>query len=248
MVFLRQVGLRPVVVHGGGPQINAMLDRLGIASEFQGGLRVTTPEAMDVVRMVLTGQVTPRAGRPDQRARPGRRRPVGGGRRPAGRRAPARHRAGRARRRRPRGRRRPGGPARGGGPAGSRSHPRGVHGRARQGRPDPGAERQRRHRRLGARGGPGRQQAHRADGRRGAVHAAGPTGARSCERITAPELSELLPTLEAGMVPKMEACLRAVEGGVAAARSSTAASRTVRCWRSLPRGATGRWWFRRRKV
>jgi len=58
MVFLRQVGLRPVVVHGGGPQISAMLDRLGIASEFRGGLRVTTPEAMDVVRMVLTGQVS----------------------------------------------------------------------------------------------------------------------------------------------------------------------------------------------
>ncbi|MFI6428205.1 acetylglutamate kinase [Promicromonospora sp. NPDC050880] len=58
MVFLRQVGLRPVVVHGGGPQINAMLDRLGIASEFKGGLRVTTPEAMEVVRMVLTGQVS----------------------------------------------------------------------------------------------------------------------------------------------------------------------------------------------
>ncbi|MFC0706405.1 acetylglutamate kinase [Cellulomonas uda] len=58
MVFLRQVGLRPVVVHGGGPQINAMLDRLGIESEFRGGLRVTTPEAMEVVRMVLTGQVS----------------------------------------------------------------------------------------------------------------------------------------------------------------------------------------------
>ena len=58
MVFLHQVGLRPVVVHGGGPQINAMLDKLGIESEFRGGLRVTTPEAMDVVRMVLTGQVS----------------------------------------------------------------------------------------------------------------------------------------------------------------------------------------------
>jgi acetylglutamate kinase len=46
-----------VVVHGGGPQINSMLARLGIESEFKGGLRVTTPEAMDVVRMVLTGQV-----------------------------------------------------------------------------------------------------------------------------------------------------------------------------------------------
>lgn len=58
MVFLRQVGLKPVVVHGGGPQINVMLERLGIASEFQGGLRVTTPETMEVVRMVLTGQVS----------------------------------------------------------------------------------------------------------------------------------------------------------------------------------------------
>jgi acetylglutamate kinase len=57
VVFLRYAGLRPVVVHGGGPQISTMLDRLGIESEFRAGLRVTTPEAMDVVRMVLTGQV-----------------------------------------------------------------------------------------------------------------------------------------------------------------------------------------------
>jgi len=57
IVFLRLAGLKPVVVHGGGPQISSMLDRLGIASEFRGGLRVTTPEAMDVVRMVLVGQV-----------------------------------------------------------------------------------------------------------------------------------------------------------------------------------------------
>ena len=54
---LRAAGLDPVVVHGGGPQIGALLDRLGIASEFRGGLRVTTPEAMAVVRMVLVGQV-----------------------------------------------------------------------------------------------------------------------------------------------------------------------------------------------
>src|SRR5580693_7781718 len=58
MVYLRYAGIRPVVVHGGGPQISAMLDRLGIESEFRGGYRVTTPEAMDVVRMVLTGQVS----------------------------------------------------------------------------------------------------------------------------------------------------------------------------------------------
>ncbi|GAB3275122.1 acetylglutamate kinase [Sinomonas notoginsengisoli] len=57
IVFLHHVGIRPVVVHGGGPQISAMLNRVGIESEFKGGLRVTTPEAMDVVRMVLTGQV-----------------------------------------------------------------------------------------------------------------------------------------------------------------------------------------------
>jgi len=57
VVFLRYAGLRPVVVHGGGPQISAHLDRLGIASEFRGGLRVTTPEAMEIVRMVLVGQV-----------------------------------------------------------------------------------------------------------------------------------------------------------------------------------------------
>jgi len=57
MVYLRYAGIRPVVVHGGGPQISAMLERLGIPSEFRGGYRVTTAEAMDVVRMVLTGQV-----------------------------------------------------------------------------------------------------------------------------------------------------------------------------------------------
>ncbi|MGH8876138.1 MAG: acetylglutamate kinase [Stackebrandtia sp.] len=57
MVFLRYAGLKPVVVHGGGPQISSMLGKLGIASEFRGGLRVTTSEAMDVVRMVLVGQV-----------------------------------------------------------------------------------------------------------------------------------------------------------------------------------------------
>ncbi|MBM7830903.1 acetylglutamate kinase [Agromyces cerinus] len=57
MVYLRYAGIKPVVVHGGGPQISAMLERLGIASEFRGGYRVTTPETMDVVRMVLSGQV-----------------------------------------------------------------------------------------------------------------------------------------------------------------------------------------------
>ena len=57
VVFLRYAGLRPVVVHGGGPQITAALERHGIESVFASGHRVTTPEVMDVVRMVLVGQV-----------------------------------------------------------------------------------------------------------------------------------------------------------------------------------------------
>jgi len=57
MVFLHHCGVHPVVVHGGGPQINSMLDKLDIQSEFRGGLRVTTEETMEVVRMVLTGKV-----------------------------------------------------------------------------------------------------------------------------------------------------------------------------------------------
>jgi acetylglutamate kinase len=57
VVLLKYIGLRPVIVHGGGPQITEHLKRLGIESEFRGGLRVTSPEAMDVVRMVLVGQV-----------------------------------------------------------------------------------------------------------------------------------------------------------------------------------------------
>lgn len=57
MVFLRTAGVRPVIVHGGGPQITNMLTRLGIVSEFRGGLRVTTAESVDVVRMVLVGVV-----------------------------------------------------------------------------------------------------------------------------------------------------------------------------------------------
>ena len=57
VMFLRYAGLKPVIVHGGGPQITEHLARLGIQSEFRGGLRVTTPDAMSIVRMVLTGQV-----------------------------------------------------------------------------------------------------------------------------------------------------------------------------------------------
>lgn len=57
MVFLRAIGARPVVVHGGGPQINTMLETVGLQGEFKGGFRVTTPEVMEYVRMVLFGKV-----------------------------------------------------------------------------------------------------------------------------------------------------------------------------------------------
>lgn len=59
IVLMHAVGLRPVVVHGGGPQINEMLSRLGMTSEFKNGLRVTDAQTMDIVRMVLNGQVNP---------------------------------------------------------------------------------------------------------------------------------------------------------------------------------------------
>ena len=58
MAYLRWVGIKPVVVHGGGPQISARLKELGIQSEFKGGLRVTTKETIDVVRDVLRNQIS----------------------------------------------------------------------------------------------------------------------------------------------------------------------------------------------
>jgi acetylglutamate kinase len=57
VVLLRQLGMNPIVVHGGGPQINRMLDRLGIKSNFVNGLRVTDAETMEVVEMVLAGTI-----------------------------------------------------------------------------------------------------------------------------------------------------------------------------------------------
>lgn len=60
IVLMRQVGVNPVIVHGGGPMINELLSRLGIVSEFRDGKRVTTPEMMTVVEMVLSGSVNKR--------------------------------------------------------------------------------------------------------------------------------------------------------------------------------------------
>ena len=59
VVLLRYVGMLPVLVHGGGPEITAMSERLGISAEFRNGLRVTDAKTMEVVKMVLTGKVNP---------------------------------------------------------------------------------------------------------------------------------------------------------------------------------------------
>jgi acetylglutamate kinase len=59
IVLMRLVGMRPVVVHGGGPQISALMGRLGKSAEFRDGLRVTDAETVDIARMVLVGQVNP---------------------------------------------------------------------------------------------------------------------------------------------------------------------------------------------
>lgn len=59
IVLMHQVGMRPVVVHGGGPQISELMDRLGKVTEFRNGLRVTDAETVDIARMVLVGQVNP---------------------------------------------------------------------------------------------------------------------------------------------------------------------------------------------
>ena len=215
MVFLRTVGLRPVVVHGGGPQISAMLKRLGLPGEFKGGFRVTTPDTMDVVRMVLVGQVGRElvglinAHGPLAVGMSGE----DAGLFTAARRAvlvdgvatdiglvgdvvavnPARD---------PR-------------PDGRRPHPGGLHRRA--GRRRRGAQRQRRHRRRRPGRRARRREARHADRRRGPLRQlAGPQFAAVQGRPPT-RLEELLPTLESGMVPKMEGCLRAVRGGVAAA-------------------------------
>lgn len=59
IVMMHAVGMRPVIVHGGGPQISSMMKRLGKESEFRQGLRVTDSETVDIARMVLRGQVNP---------------------------------------------------------------------------------------------------------------------------------------------------------------------------------------------
>jgi acetylglutamate kinase len=216
MVFLRQVGLRPVVVHGGGPQINAMLDRLGIESEFKGGLRVTTPEAMEIVRMVLTGQVSRELVGLINAHGPVA---VGLSGEDGGLLAAERRHA------------LVDGEPVDVGLVGDvvQVDPRAVEDLLGAGRipvvstiaPDKDDPTQV----LNVNADTAASALAVALGAKKLIvltdveglYTNWPDKGSLVERITAPELAELLPTLQAGMVPKMEACLRAVEGGVGAA-------------------------------
>ena len=213
IVFLRYAGLRPVVVHGGGPQISSMLDRLGVPTEFRGGHRVTTAETMDVVRMVLTGQVQREIVGLINDARPVRRRAVRRGRPPVHRRA-----ARRGRRRRV---------ARTSASSATSSHvePGLVTGLLDDGRiPVVSSV---------ARGVDGTVYNVNADTAAAALavalgaeklivltdveglYADWPASNGRRQRSSPPTSSRsCCPTLASGMVPKMEACLRAVRGGV----------------------------------
>jgi acetylglutamate kinase len=211
IMFLRYAGLKPIVVHGGGPQITEHLDRLGIVSEFRGGLRVTTPEAMAVVRMVLVGQVNG-----DIVNLINRHGPVAVGlsgedgglltaiRRPAI----------------------VDGEAVDIGQVGDISvvDPATVHALLDAGRVPVIA--------TVARGTDGLSYNVNADTAAAAIaigveaeklvmltdveglYAEWPTSTEVVSQISTDELAALLPTLSSGMVPKMEACLRAVQGGV----------------------------------
>jgi acetylglutamate kinase len=211
VVFLRYAGLRPVVVHGGGPQITAQLARLGIASEFRGGLRVTTPEAMDVVRMVLTGQVNPDVVNLVNNHGPFA---VGLSGEDAGL-LTAERRTGFV-----------DGAAVDIGQVGDviAVDPSAVHALLADGRIPVIA--------TVARGADGLSYNVNADTAAAAIaigvgaeklivltdveglYADWPASTEIVSEITADELAALLPTLASGMIPKMEACLRAVEGGV----------------------------------
>ena len=214
VVFLRYAGLRPVVVHGGGPQITAHLNRLGIETEFRAGLRVTSPEAMKVVRMVLVGQVNGEIVNQINDHGP---HAVGLSGEDAGLLTAERRSA-----------------VVDGVPVDIGQvgdvvavDPSPVHALLEAGRIPVIA--------TVARGGDGLTYNVNADTAAGAIAVAlaaeklimltdveglyldWPTTGEVVSSIRADELSALLPALDTGMVPKMEACLRAVEGGVSRA-------------------------------
>ncbi len=211
VVFLRYAGLRPVIVHGGGPQITAQLTRLGIASQFRAGLRVTTPEAMDVVRMVLTGRVNPEVVNLVNHHGPFA---VGLSGEDAGLLTAERRTAF------------VDGEAVDIGQVGDvvAVDPSAVHALLADGRIPVIA--------TVARGSDGLSYNVNADTAAAAIaigvgaeklvvltdveglYADWPASTEIVSEITADQLAALLPTLASGMIPKMEACLRAVEGGV----------------------------------
>ena len=242
IAYLRYVGVKPVVVHGGGPQISSMLDRLAIPSEFKGGYRVTSTEAISVVRMVLTGQINPQlvakinAYGPHATGLSGEDAGLFGGRRRGVTIEGVEHDLGHV------------------GDVVT-VDPQPVLDQLAAGRipvvssiaPDVDH--------------PGHSLNVNADAAAAALamalgaaklvvltdvpglYADWPNRDSLVSHLTSTELRTLLPTLESGMIPKMKACLDAVEGGVGRRRSSTAACR-IRCWSrsSQARESERRWW------
>ena len=211
VVLLRAVGLKPVVVHGGGPQIGELLARLGKETEFRDGLRVTDAETLDVARMVLVGKVNRDDRRRHQPARPRGRRPLGRGRRAHRRRASATPTLGfvgdvvDVDRTHPRHAARRG------------LHPGDLHHRRRRRRP--GLQHQRRHRRHRHRRGARRREARSTSPTSPACSPTSTTRRRLISRLSAARARLLIAdgVIAGGMIPKVEACLDAVEGGVGSA-------------------------------
>ena len=210
VVLMRSVGLRPVVVHGGGPQISDLMERLGKVPEFRDGQRVTDAETVDIARMVLVGKVNREIVERHQRARPAGRRRERRGRRADPRRAPATPTSGSSATSRPSTR-----------PSSSGSWPRTSSrwcppsaptrpGRPTTSTPTPWPARW------------PRRSAPRRSSTSPTSRGCSPTSTTPTSlisRIDAEALQALLDdgTLTGGMIPKIAACLHAVANGVGSA-------------------------------
>ena len=211
VVLLKYVGLNPIVVHGGGPEITAYMERLGLPVEFVGGLRVSDKDTVEVAKMVLMGKVNKEIVLRLQPPRAARRRPVRRRRLAVPRRPPqrARRRGHRLRRLdRARQRRR------------DRARRERLHPRDRLGRRRPRGQLLQHQRRRGRRRR--RRRARRVQGRSSSptcpagwpTPRIAPAGSRAPARS---DVREALPTLAGGMRPKLAACVDAIDAGVSAA-------------------------------
>ena len=233
VVLLKYVGLNPVIVHGGGPDITSYMERLGMEVRFVEGVRVSDPETVEVAKMVLLGKVNSdivsrlnRHGQPavglsgedgslfDIRPHPERRAEV----------VRRRHRAGRRRRAQP--------------------HRRGLHPGRRLGRDRPRGQllqRQRRHRRRQGRGGAARLQGDLPHRHRRLARRSGRPGSLVSRATRRRGRRRRSIGSSGGMRPKLGACVEAIRGGVPRPTSSTASSRTRCSWSCSRTRESERW-------